>query len=138
MAAAAGFDPGHAGPVHDAQFDYYGRRLATAGADARVKVFDVLGSGGEGAAAAGGGTPQTLGDLVGHEGPVWQVRPPSLSPPPPRPCSNGGLPPTHPARVSTARRGTRDQGLGATGGGGRGGVGGLDLNLPDRTLLASS
>ena len=84
-AAAGGFDPGHAGPVHDAQFDYYGRRLATAGGDARVKVFDVLAGGGgaDGAPAAGAGTPQALGDLVGHEGPVWQVRSPFFPPLPP-------------------------------------------------------
>ena len=102
--AAAGFDPGHAGPVHDAQFDYYGRRLATAGADARVKVFDVL-SGGGGAAAGGGapaagaGTPQTLGDLVGHEGPVWQVRAPA---PPPHPAPPN-IPPRPPARPCPSR-----------------------------------
>ena len=126
MAAAAGFDPGHAGPVHDAQFDYYGRRLATAGADARVKVFDVLGSGGEGAAAAGGGTPQTLGDLVGHEGPVWQVRPPSLSPPPPPPgraATAASLPPTQRGFPRRAE-GPVTRVLGQLVGGGGGGSGG--------------
>ena len=94
-AAAGGFDPGHAGPVHDAQFDYYGRRLATAGGDARVKVFDVLAGGGgaDGAPAAGAGTPQALGDLVGHEGPVWQVRSPFFPPlPPPRSPPSAPLP----------------------------------------------
>ena len=41
-AGAHGFEPGHADSVHDAQFDYYGRRLATASSDATVKLFDVL------------------------------------------------------------------------------------------------
>jgi len=29
--------------VHDASFDYYGKRLATASSDRCVKVFDVTG-----------------------------------------------------------------------------------------------
>ena len=28
-------------PQHDAQFDYYGRRLATASSDRTIRVFDV-------------------------------------------------------------------------------------------------
>ena len=31
----------HRGPLHDAQLDYYGRRLATCAADAKVCVWDV-------------------------------------------------------------------------------------------------
>jgi protein transport protein SEC13 len=50
--------------IHDAQLDYYGKRLATCSSDRTVKVFDVVG---EGQRAAGGHT------LKGHTGPVWQV-----------------------------------------------------------------
>ena len=38
---------------HDAQLDYYGKRLATCSSDRTVKVFDVVG---EGQRAAGGHT----------------------------------------------------------------------------------
>ena len=39
----ASFDAGHSDTVHDVQFDYYGRRLATASSDRTIKVFDVVG-----------------------------------------------------------------------------------------------
>ena len=63
-AATAGvsFDPGHNDVVHDVQFDYYGRRIATASSDRTVKIFEVLGS-----------EQRLVADLAGHEGPVWQV-----------------------------------------------------------------
>lgn len=61
---AGAFDTGHADAVHDAQLDYYGRRLATCSSDRSVKVWDV---------SAGGEQRQLLADLHGHEGPVWQV-----------------------------------------------------------------
>jgi protein transport protein SEC13 len=48
---------------HDAQLDYYGKRLATCSSDRTVKVFDVV----DGGATGQGET------LRGHEGPVWQV-----------------------------------------------------------------
>ena len=48
--------------IHDAQLDYYGRRLATCSSDKTVKVFDVVGE-----------QHVHLADLRGHEGPVWQV-----------------------------------------------------------------
>jgi protein transport protein SEC13 len=48
--------------VHDAQLDYYGRRLATCSSDKMVKVFEVVGE-----------HHTHLADLRGHEGPVWQV-----------------------------------------------------------------
>jgi WD40 repeat protein len=55
-------ESGHQDMVHDAQLDYYGRRLATCSSDRTVKVFDIVGD------------QQThLADLRGHEGPVWQV-----------------------------------------------------------------
>ncbi|KAF9037833.1 WD40 repeat-like protein [Hymenopellis radicata] len=50
--------------MHDAQLDYYGKRLATCSSDRTVKVFDVV----------DGDTQRTGGHtLKGHTGPVWQV-----------------------------------------------------------------
>ena len=37
------FESGHADMVHDASFDYYGKRLATCSSDRSIKVFDVAG-----------------------------------------------------------------------------------------------
>lgn len=64
MAAAtvAQFEAGHGDMVHDAQFDYYGKRLATCSSDRGIKVFDVSGE-----------QITHLADLSGHEGPVWEV-----------------------------------------------------------------
>eukprot|EP00951_Prasinocladus_malaysianus_P045780 scaffold617510_cov38-Prasinocladus_malaysianus.AAC.1 len=56
------FDSGHGDAVHDVQLDFYGKRLASASSDRLVKVFDVTGD-----------AQQHLADLVGHQGPVWQV-----------------------------------------------------------------
>jgi len=56
------FDTAHADMVHDAQLDYYGKRLATCSSDRAIKIFDVLGD-----------AHQHVADLVGHQGPVWQV-----------------------------------------------------------------
>ncbi|CEH17554.1 wd40 repeat-like protein [Ceraceosorus bombacis] len=53
----------HEDMIHDAQLDYYGRKLATCSSDRTVRVFDVV----EGSASGQGET------LRGHEGPVWQV-----------------------------------------------------------------
>lgn len=61
-AAAVSFESGHSDVIHDAQFDYYGRRLATCSSDRVVKVFDVAGD-----------QHIHVADLKGHEGPVWQV-----------------------------------------------------------------
>ncbi|KXN87834.1 hypothetical protein AN958_08073 [Leucoagaricus sp. SymC.cos] len=55
----------HEDMIHDAQLDYYGKRLATCSSDRTVKVFDVVD--GEPQRASGGQT------LKGHTGPVWQV-----------------------------------------------------------------
>ena len=60
--AAATFESGHADMVHDAQLDYYGRRLATCSSDRTIKIFEVSGE---------NRTP--VADLHGHEGPVWQI-----------------------------------------------------------------
>mmetsp|Transcript_15553 Transcript_15553/g.21484 ORF Transcript_15553/g.21484 Transcript_15553/m.21484 type:complete len:324 (-) Transcript_15553:191-1162(-) len=56
------FDSGHADMVHDAQPDYYGKRLATCSSDSIIKLFDVRGD-----------SQQHIADLFGHTGPVWQV-----------------------------------------------------------------
>lgn len=61
-AGAASFETGHQDMVHDVQFDYYGRRLATCSSDRTVKIFEVVGD-----------RQTLLADLQGHEGPVWQV-----------------------------------------------------------------
>lgn len=48
--------------VHDAQLDYYGKRLATCSSDRSVKVFDLSAD-----------QKTLIADLRGHEGPVWQL-----------------------------------------------------------------
>jgi len=54
----------HDDMIHDAQLDYYGKRLATCSSDRTVKVFDVI----------EGETQKSTGNtLKGHTGPVWQV-----------------------------------------------------------------
>eukprot|EP00163_Fabomonas_tropica_P008562 TRINITY_DN1829_c1_g1_i1.p1 TRINITY_DN1829_c1_g1~~TRINITY_DN1829_c1_g1_i1.p1 ORF type:complete len:310 (+),score=64.82 TRINITY_DN1829_c1_g1_i1:384-1313(+) len=60
---ATSVDAGHDDMMHDAQFDYYSKRLATCSSDRLIKIFSV-----------GPDNAQThKADLVGHEGPVWQV-----------------------------------------------------------------
>lgn len=46
--------------LHDAQMDFYGKRLATCSSDRTVKVFDVE-------------KKKQLAELKGHSGPVWEV-----------------------------------------------------------------
>jgi len=58
-------ETGHEDMIHDAQLDYYGKRLATCSSDRTIKVFDVVD--GEAQRQSGGQT------LKGHNGPVWQV-----------------------------------------------------------------
>ncbi|KAK0431790.1 WD40-repeat-containing domain protein [Armillaria borealis] len=53
----------HEDMIHDAQLDYYGKRLATCSSDRMVKVFDVV----------NGEAQRTGHTLRGHTGPVWQV-----------------------------------------------------------------
>eukprot|EP00959_Pyramimonas_sp_CCMP1952_P078316 1637226-Pyramimonas_sp.AAC.1 len=48
--------------IHDAQLDYYGKRLATCSSDRTIKIFNVAGD-----------AHVHLADLIGHEGPVWQI-----------------------------------------------------------------
>ncbi|KZT55597.1 WD40 repeat-like protein [Calocera cornea HHB12733] len=53
----------HEDMIHDAQLDYYGKRLATCSSDRTIKIFDVV-----------DGEPQKQGEILqGHTGPVWQV-----------------------------------------------------------------
>mmetsp|Transcript_28012 Transcript_28012/g.69300 ORF Transcript_28012/g.69300 Transcript_28012/m.69300 type:complete len:300 (-) Transcript_28012:139-1038(-) len=57
-------DSGHEDQIHDAQLDYYGKRLATCSSDRVVKIFELGPEPGQ----------QTLtANITGHEGPVWQV-----------------------------------------------------------------
>ena len=52
----------HNDMIHDAQLDYYSRRLATCSSDRSIKIYDVTDA------------QHTLSaELGGHDGPVWQV-----------------------------------------------------------------
>ncbi|XP_064399509.1 protein SEC13 homolog [Halichondria panicea] len=55
-------DTGHDDMIHDAQLDYYGRKLATCSSDRTVRIFEIVNN-----------TQNLVATLVGHEGPVWQV-----------------------------------------------------------------
>ncbi|KAG5179513.1 WD40-repeat-containing domain protein [Tribonema minus] len=48
--------------IHDAQLDYYSRKLATASSDRTIEIFDINGE-----------VTNRSAVLTGHEGPVWQV-----------------------------------------------------------------
>ncbi|KAI1295235.1 GTPase-activating protein S13, partial [Mortierella claussenii] len=52
----------HEDMIHDAQYDYYGKRLATCSSDRSIKIFDVDGE-----------NHRLASTLRGHEGPVWQI-----------------------------------------------------------------
>mmetsp|Transcript_45892 Transcript_45892/g.112557 ORF Transcript_45892/g.112557 Transcript_45892/m.112557 type:complete len:333 (+) Transcript_45892:54-1052(+) len=56
-------DTGHTDMIHDAQMDYYGRRLATCSSDRTIKIFEVDAT----------GDRKIEAELLGHDGPVWQV-----------------------------------------------------------------
>eukprot|EP01125_Pyxidicula_operculata_P021916 TRINITY_DN8753_c0_g1_i1.p1 TRINITY_DN8753_c0_g1~~TRINITY_DN8753_c0_g1_i1.p1 ORF type:complete len:328 (-),score=48.35 TRINITY_DN8753_c0_g1_i1:62-1045(-) len=58
------FDSQHQDMIHDAQMDYYGKRLATCSSDKVIKIFDC---------SVKDKPPKWLTDLNGHEGPVWQL-----------------------------------------------------------------
>ena len=36
------FESGHKEMIHDAQLDYYGKRLATASSDRTIRIFEIL------------------------------------------------------------------------------------------------
>ncbi|KAJ2715973.1 GTPase-activating protein S13 [Coemansia spiralis] len=56
------FDTQHEDMIHDAQLDYYGKRLATCSSDGTIHLFEVDGK-----------QQKFLEALKGHTGPVWQV-----------------------------------------------------------------
>jgi len=56
------FDSQHQDMIHDAQMDYYGKRLATCSSDKTIKIFNVSKD-----------SQKHARDLVSHEGPVWQI-----------------------------------------------------------------
>ncbi|KAJ2780302.1 GTPase-activating protein S13 [Coemansia javaensis] len=56
------FDTQHEDMIHDAQLDYYGKRLATCSSDGSIHLFEVDGK-----------QQKFLESLKGHSGPVWQV-----------------------------------------------------------------
>ncbi|PVG01231.1 WD40 repeat-like protein [Serendipita vermifera] len=60
----------HEDMIHDAQLDYYGKRLATCSSDRTIKVFDLASPT---SATAVTGSTQKTHTLTGHTGPVWQV-----------------------------------------------------------------
>ncbi|KAJ3121503.1 GTPase-activating protein S13 [Physocladia obscura] len=60
--AVNSFDTHHEDIIHDAQLDYYGRKLATSSSDSTVKIFEVDND-----------SHRLVDTLKGHNGPVWQV-----------------------------------------------------------------
>lgn len=53
----------HNNNIHDAQLDYYGKKLATASSDRTIKIFEVVGE----------NHYNQIESLSGHSGAVWQV-----------------------------------------------------------------
>lgn len=60
--AISSVDTKHRDMIHDIQYDYYAKRLATCSSDRTIKVFDVHGD-----------DYLNTATLGGHDGPVWQV-----------------------------------------------------------------
>ncbi|KAJ2499185.1 GTPase-activating protein S13 [Coemansia sp. RSA 1972] len=56
------FDTQHEDMIHDAQLDYYGKRLATCSSDGSIRIFEVTNQ-----------QQKFVEALKGHTGPVWQV-----------------------------------------------------------------
>ncbi|KAJ1948032.1 GTPase-activating protein S13, partial [Linderina macrospora] len=56
------FDTQHEDMIHDAQPDYYGKRLATCSSDSTIHLFDIEGN-----------QQKLVEVLKAHTGPVWQV-----------------------------------------------------------------
>lgn len=52
----------HTESLHDAELDYFGKRLATCSSDKTIKIFDVT-----------NGAQTLIDTLRGHDGPVWQL-----------------------------------------------------------------
>ena len=53
----------HEDLIHDAELDYYGKKLATCSSDKTIKIFEVDNA----------DNYKLVETLVGHEGPVWQI-----------------------------------------------------------------
>lgn len=53
----------HQDIIHDAQLDYYGKKLATSSSDCNIKIFEVVGE----------NHHNQIESLSGHDGAVWQV-----------------------------------------------------------------
>jgi len=56
-------DTQHEDMIHDAQTDFYGKRVATASSDRTIRIFEI----GE------NGAMTFVSEIKGHEGPVWQA-----------------------------------------------------------------
>jgi len=56
------FDSEHTDVIHDVQFDFYGRLLASCSSDGSIKIWDVTDT-----------YQKLITELKGHDGPVWQV-----------------------------------------------------------------
>ena len=75
------FDSQHEDMIHDAQLDYYSRKLATCSSDSTIKIFDVLSAVGN---SSSGDPNQNLSPqipanaapiftITSHTGPVWRI-----------------------------------------------------------------
>jgi protein transport protein SEC13 len=58
----ASIDSHHEDMIHDSQFDYYSKKLATCSSDRTIKIFDVAEN-----------IYHCAATLTVHDGPVWQV-----------------------------------------------------------------
>lgn len=56
------FDTKHSDMIHDAQFDYYAKLLATCSSDCTIRLYDVSKE-----------EQELLQVITGHESPVWQI-----------------------------------------------------------------
>jgi len=53
----------HEDMIHDCQFDYYAKKVATCSSDRTIKIFDI----------SNGDKYHLSATLQGHDGPIWQV-----------------------------------------------------------------
>lgn len=61
-ALGSNFESGHDDLIHDAQLDYFGKKLATCSSDKSIRIFEVDGE-----------QHKFVTTLEGHDGPVWQA-----------------------------------------------------------------
>jgi protein transport protein SEC13 len=61
-AVTASIETSHEDMIHDLQYDYYAKKLATCSSDRTIKIFDISGE-----------IYHNSATLLGHQGPVWQV-----------------------------------------------------------------